>query len=229
MSESTMNDAVARGVGVIHTSPATVELFGRLLRERLPGVRVVNLLDDSILGELRDNGGDLSAVEPRFRDYARIVAGRGVAIVLNACSSIGELCARVETGSGPAVVRVDARMAEAAVAQGARIGVLATLRTTLGPTTALIEATAARLGRAVRVESGLAESAYEALIGGDQARHDALVEAALARSAAENDVVVLAQASMARVAGRLPADLAEKILASPGFAVEDVAARLGRA
>jgi hypothetical protein len=61
-------------IGVIHTSPATVDLFGRLLRERLPGAVVLNLLDDSILPELRENGGDLSAVEPRFRDYARIVA-----------------------------------------------------------------------------------------------------------------------------------------------------------
>jgi glutamate racemase len=215
-------------IGVIHTSPATVELFGRLLRERLPGARIVNLLDDSILGELRDNGGDLAAVEPRVRDYARIVAERRVDLILNACSSIGALCARIEE-DGPPVVRVDALMAEEAVGRGGRIGVLATLRTTLAPTTALIEATAARLGRAVTVAAGLAEGAYEALVGGDPARHDALVEAALARAAEENDVVVLAQASMARVAARLPGGLADKILASPGFAVEDVARRLARA
>jgi len=61
-------------IGVIHTSPVTVDLFGGLLRKRLPGAVVLNLLDDSTLPELRENGGDLSAVEPRFRDYARIVA-----------------------------------------------------------------------------------------------------------------------------------------------------------
>ncbi len=82
-------------IGVIHTSPATVDLFGRLLRERLPGAVVLNLLDDSILPELRENGGDLSAVEPRFRDYARIVSDQGVDLILNACSSIGTLCDRV--------------------------------------------------------------------------------------------------------------------------------------
>jgi hypothetical protein len=227
----TRGDAPA--IGVIHTSPATVDLFGRLLRERLPGARIVNLLDDSILGELRDNGGDLGAVEPRFRDYVRIVAERRVDLVLNACSSIGALCGRVDDGDGdgdgPPIVRVDALMAQEAVRRGDRIGVLATLRTTLAPTTALIEATAARLGRAVTIESGLAEGAYEALVGGDPERHDGLVEAALARAARANDVVVLAQASMARVAARLPPDLADKILASPGFAVEDVARRLGRA
>ena len=65
------------------------------------------------------------------------------------------------------------------------------------------------------------------MINGDQARHDALVQEALARSAQSNEVVVLAQASMARVAQRLDASAGEKILSSPPFAVEDVARRLG--
>lgn len=50
---------------------------------------------------------------------------------------------------------------------------------------------------------------------------------ALARSAQSNEVVVLAQASTARVAKRLDASAGEKILSSPPFAVEDVARRLG--
>jgi glutamate racemase len=215
-------------IGVIHTSPATVELFGRLLRERIPGATVINLLDDSILPELRDNGNDLSAVEPRWRDYARIVSARGVDIVLNACSTIGAMGDRVQADIPQPIVRVDAAMAAEAVRRGDRIGVLATLATTLGPTSSLIRETAEAAGRTVAVDAELVEGAYPALMAGDQAGHDDLVLAALARSAAANDVVVLAQASMARAATRLDGSAAAKILSSPAFAVEDVAQRLSQ-
>ena len=47
----------------------------------------------------------------------------------------------------------------------------------------------------------LAEGAFQALRSGDGARHDALVTAALRDLAARVDVIVLAQASMARAVG----------------------------
>ena len=64
-------------VAVIHTSPATVEIFSRLLAAQLPQARVINMLDDSVLPQLRDNGADLSAVAPRWRQYARIARELG--------------------------------------------------------------------------------------------------------------------------------------------------------
>jgi hypothetical protein len=213
-------------IGVIHTSPATVEVFARLLRERIPGASVINLLDDSILPELRDNGGDLTAVEPRWRDYARIMSERQVDLVLNACSSIGELCARVQNDIPQRIVRVDAAMAREAVGRGNRIGVMATLRTTLRPTGDLILETARRQGRPVELDSVLVDGAYAALVDGDQARHDDLVAAALDDATRGNDAVVLAQASMARVLPRLADHQQAKVLTSPPFAVEDVAKRL---
>jgi glutamate racemase len=216
-------------IGVLHTSPATVDLFSRLLRERLPGASIVNILDDSILPELRDNGGDLAAIEPRWRNYACTISARGVDVILNACSSIGALCARVQPDVAQPIVRVDILMAREAVGRGDRIGVLATLATTLGPTQDLILATAGRTSRTIDVDAQLVEGAYQALMAGDQAGHDDLVAASLAQSAHRNDVVVLAQASMARVLPRLDLEAQSKVLASPTFAVEDVAWRLGRA
>lgn len=212
-------------IAVLHTSPATIEVFGRLLRERLPGQRVMNILDDSILPELRDNGGDVAAVLPRWRDYARIARDRGAGLILNACSSIGALCAVVEGDLGLPVVRVDARMAREAVARGARIAVVATLKSTLRPTCALLESAAREAGRAAVVQPTLVEGAYEALVGGDQARHDDLLLSALERAARTSDVVVLAQASMARVLPRLPESEQGKFLTSPPLAVEDIAMR----
>ena len=213
-------------IGILHTSPATVEVFGRLLREALPGIRLFNLLDDSILPQLGENGGDVGAVEPRWAGYAAVLRDRGANLLLNACSSIGELCERVEPAVGRPIVRVDAEMAREAVKRGARIAVVATLPTTLRPTTDLIAATARRAGRAVELRSLIAEGAYAALMAGDAAGHDDRIAACLADAAASSDVVVLAQASMARVVPRLPEADRGKVLASPPFAVRDVVQRL---
>jgi Asp/Glu/Hydantoin racemase len=211
-------------IAVLHTSPATIEVFGRLLRERLPGHRLINILDDSILPELRDNGGDVSAVLPRWHAYARTARDQGASVILNACSSIGALCEPVAADLGVTVVRVDSAMARQAVMRGSRIAAVATLNTTLRPTCELLEEAATTAGRAAVIEPVLVEGAYEALVAGDQARHDDLLAAALEQSAKRSDVVVLAQASMARVLPRLPASEQGKFLVSPPLAVDDVVA-----
>jgi hypothetical protein len=212
---------------IIHTTPATIDLFNRLLRERLPDVRIANILDDSILPELRDNGGNVSAVSERWREYVGIAKRMGPRVVFNACSSIGELCEPIARDVGITIVRVDARMAREAVQRGRRIAVVATLPSTLRPTHDVLGATAREMGEERLITASLAEGAYEALMGGDQTVHDERVLAAIGASAEQADVVVLAQASMARVLPRLGEKARVKCLTSPPFAVEAVAEALG--
>jgi hypothetical protein len=61
-------------------------------------------------------------------------------------------------------------------------------------------------------------------MSGDAAKHDAMVAGALKELSQQVDVIVLAQASMARVVDALPAaDKRVPILASPGIAVDYLA------
>jgi Asp/Glu/hydantoin racemase len=209
-------------VAVIHTSPATVELFASLLAEQLPEARIVNMLDDSILPQLRDNGGDIAAILPRWSQYARIAKDGGACAILNACSSIGELCVQVEQDLGIPVVRVDSAMAEKAVGLARVIAVAATLPSTLRPTCELLETMARAHGRRIEVRALLVEGAYAALMAGDREKHDGLIAEELTRAAGFADAVVLAQASMARVLPRLTADQQAKCLVSPPLAVASV-------
>ncbi len=214
-------------LAIIHTTPITVASLKELAAEWLPGCEIVNLMDDSILPQLAATGGDLSAVRERLLAYARIAESLGAACILNACSSVGGVVKEMRKQVSIPVVRIDEAMAERAVRSGKRIGVAATLATTLRPTIALLEEKAAEAGAEVDIVPALAEEAYKKLLGGDKEGHDTELSRALTALSEETDVVVLAQASMARVVDSMPESRRERFLSSPRLGMESVALRMG--
>ncbi len=213
-------------LAIIHTTPVTVEPLKALAAELMPGVRVSTFVDDTILPQLGENGGDLRAVEPRLTCYARFAEETGADIILSACSSVGELARTMREAVTIPVVRIDEAMAEEAVRSAQHIGVAATMPTTLAPTMRLLREKAEAAGREVRLESVCVQAAFERLAAGDQEGHDALLAQALTELAGRTERVVLAQASMARVVPALPAELQGKFLTSPRLGMERVKAVL---
>jgi Asp/Glu/hydantoin racemase len=209
-------------IAIIHTSPATLEPLKALAAELLPGYQVANFLDDSILPELAENGGDVAAVADRLLAYAGFAEQAGATAILSACSSVGEVVARMRDRVAVPVVRIDEAMAEEAVRRGRRIGVAATLPTTLNPTMRLLAQKAAEAGREVELTPALAGGAYQKLMAGDRDGHDADLVAVLSNLAQAVDVVVLAQASMARVLPRLAEGDRKRVLTSPRLGVEQL-------
>jgi Asp/Glu/hydantoin racemase len=209
-------------LAIIHTSPATLEPLKAQAADLLPGVEVVNFVDDSILPQLLQNGGNVAEVEDRLLHYAQFAEQVGADAILSACSSLGELVGSAQATVSVPVVRIDDAMAEAAVQRGDRIGIAATLPTTLNPTTRLLESKAAALGKVVAFKPVLVAGAYEKLMAGDKDGHDDMLVEALTALAGSVDVVVLAQVSMARVLPRVPEALRAKFLTSPRLGMEAV-------
>jgi hypothetical protein len=111
--------------------------------------------------------------------------------------------------------------------------VIATLGSTLRPTADVVHRRAHELLRdetELHIVTRLVDRAFTALKAGDIEAHDAAVRGALRELIPQVDVIVLAQASMARVAGTLEADEAggTPILASPRLGVERAVEQLGR-
>jgi len=208
-------------LGLVHTSATLVPVFAQLCKEKLPNVDVFNIADDSLVKGIREAGSLTATIARRVAGYLESAELAGADYIMVTCSSIGPA---VEAGAklmGVPVLRVDQPMADKAVATGKKIGVVATLSTTLEPTADLIQRRAALAGKQVELTSRLVEGAFEALMSGDGATHDAKVATALKELSQQVDVIVLAQASMARVADSLAvADSRVPILASPGLAVD---------
>lgn len=214
-------------LALIHTSATLVPVFQQLCAEYLPGVQTFNIVDDSLVRTINREGELTPAVARRVVGYVTSAEAGGADHILVTCSSIGAAVEQAAGLAGVPVLRVDQPMADQAVQTGRRIGVIATLPTTLGPTADLVRRRAVRAGKEIELTSVLCEGAFEALMSGDGARHDAIVATALKELATKVAVVVLAQASMARVVDALDAaDRVVPILASPSIAVQHLATKL---
>ncbi len=209
-------------LAIIHTTPATIASLKQLALEVLPGCTVINFLDDSILSQLANNGGDLTQVEERLIVYARFAEQAGADIILEACSSAGEVTKKMRSVVKIPVVRIDDAMAEQVVVKARTIGVAATLMTTLKPTMKLLEEKAAEAGVSNILKPVLVNGDYQKLMLGDRPGHDEELVRAFSILLEEVDVIVLAQASMASVVSRMSVEVQSRIYSSPALAMEQV-------
>lgn len=200
-------------LALLHTTPVTLPEMAERLRGQ--GVRVVNLLDDSLLSDVMSAGQVTPAVRDRLAGMLRAAALAGADAAMTCCSSVGGAVEELAAGMPFPVLRIDRPMAERAVALGPRVGVLATVSTTLEPTAGLIERLARDSGREVTVTRRLVAGAYQARLAGHGEEHDRLVLAALRELLGAVDVIVLAQASMARLLPALGDTGSVPVLSSP--------------
>jgi Asp/Glu/hydantoin racemase len=214
-------------LALVHTSATLVPMFQQLCKEHLPNVATFNIVDDSLVRAIGAKGSLTADIARRVGAYLESAEAGGADHILVTCSSIGPAVEASAPFIGVPVLRVDQPMADQAVATGGKIGVIATLPTTLNPTTDLVQRRAKAAGKDVTVTAKLCEGAFEALMAGDAATHDSIVAAALRELVSEVDVILLAQASMARVVDTLSeADRRVPILASPPIAIQHLATLL---
>lgn len=205
-------------IGIIHTTPATIDSLNQLVKEIVGDVEVINFLDDSILKDMWDRH-NVDFVKERWISYAKVLGQLGADAVLSACSTVGAFAEEADRLLDIPVYRIDDAMCSAAVEKGEVISVFATLASTLEPTVDLIERKAHRAGKQIKINTVLVEGAYAALMEGQKDVHDAKIKAAVEQYLPQSDAVVLAQASMAS-AVELTGEDTKKILTSPKMGIE---------
>jgi len=96
--------------------------------------------------------------------------------------------------------------------------------TTLGPTRDLVAGFALKAGRDVKIVTQLAEGAFQTMMDGDPEMHDQMVFEAAQKLKAEGvEIILLAQASMTRLAEGLAKRLAIPVLSSPALGIAHLA------
>lgn len=218
---------MTKRVGILHTSLVFINretMLRDLLDEALgDDVELVDFIDSEVLASVMRAGAVTDASVERMRHLAEAAVAADVDVIFSACSSLGPAMDRFRDDLPIPLVKIDEAMARTAAGSARDIGVLATVPTTLGPTSDLIRQAAEALGRDVQVHEQLCEGAFELLMAGATSDHDERVVATAATLAEQVEIVVLAQASMTRLAPRIEEGIGLPVLSSPRLGVEDLA------
>ena len=212
---------MSRLIVLVHTVPPLIAEFSRLCAELLPEAVVKHILDEPLLERVHRRGRLAPEDTHRLEGHVRMAEELGAAAVLVTCSTVSPCVDEIRTRTRVPVIKIDEPMLAEAVRLGTRIGVVATNPTTLEPTRTSLLAAASACRRAVDIDLLLVEGALPALLRGDGETHDRLVAEAVRALAGRVDVVILAQASMARVLRVLPQGPVP-VLSSPHLALAQI-------
>jgi len=206
-------------VGLIYTSttPELIEIVENEIKEALgEEVKMVSYKDPSILAEVREEGYVTAQAAARLISMYMEAVKEGVDAIINLCSSVGEVADSVQDVAkyiGVPIVRVDEEMCREAVRQGKRIGVMATLPTTLDPTKNTIKRVAREMGKQVELIDGLIDGAF----GLDQDEFQSCMLQKAGEIEKKVDVILFAQGSMAYCENVIFQACGKPVVSSPRF------------
>ncbi|NLI22879.1 MAG: aspartate/glutamate racemase family protein [Clostridiales bacterium] len=203
-------------IAVLFTSLGPlVASFAETLAETLGPCRIIRIADDSLIRDVKLRGATDDNLRKRTFLHLESALLAGAELIVIACSSVGEVAKAAQAAFPVPVIRIDEAMMDRALETGPRIGVIASLATTVGPTVSFLREKAAERGMNPTILSAVAEGAYEALSAGDEGLHDELVTRAAVAMSPDVDVILLAQGSMARLEAPLRQRVPVPVLASP--------------
>jgi len=183
-------------LGIVHAALWVAPIANRYTAELLPGVRVMTICDDSLEEEFLRIGHVPPHNYYRAATYIQFLEQAGANAVLFGCSTMNRTVEYVQPLVGIPVQQIDAPMMEEAVRLGSRIGMLATLPTTVPSSTRLLEQKAAQAGKRITITTVLRNDAFQKLQQGDRRAHNDILLFEVERLSTQVDVIVLAHVSM---------------------------------
>ena len=150
----------------LHTLPAFVDTFNGLLEARSLPLKASHVVDENLLREAREAGEITPEIDSAVSVHIGKAVADGARVVLCTCSTIGGSAEKVQL-PGCRVIRVDRPMADKAVEIGSDILVAAALQSTIGPTGELIQDSAKRAGKTVRIREVVCKGAWDRFEQGD--------------------------------------------------------------
>jgi Asp/Glu/hydantoin racemase len=212
-------------IAVLHTSFVFINVepvFTSLYSELLPDVQVIDFVDSDVLAAVNRDGGINQSHIRRMVHLAQAAEDAGVDLIFSACSSLGPSMDVARKMVKTPIIKIDDAMTQKAVERANTIGVMATVPTTLGPTIDLLNQQAELQNKTIQVKPLLVDGAWNVLMSGDRPRYENMVQDGAKTLAPQVELIVLAQASMSRLAPMLANITGMQVLSSPRLAVEYV-------
>jgi aspartate/glutamate racemase len=193
-----MQNLSNRTVGIIHAALITTKAVQPFIDSILPDAKVVHHVDDTIqCSNFACEPGIIPKLNLyKFTTYAHYLEMAGVDIILLACSTFNRAVEVARPMINIPMMQIDRPMMDLAVQQGKKIGLLATVPTTVPASTRLLELAAAEAGKKIDVTTVLCSEAFAEIKKGNTAKHNELLLRAIDQLSNKVDAIVLAQLSM---------------------------------
>jgi aspartate/glutamate racemase len=192
-------------LGIIHAVNLTIRAMQPFLERYIPDIEVMHVCDDTIQ---RDNIRSGVGVIPKrnyfkFAQYAHNLQEAGADMILLACSTFNYAAELARPMIDVPIMQIDRPMMELAVCQGRKVGLLATLSTTVPSSERLLRIVAAERKKEVEVITVLREEAFRAIQKGDTETHNSILLEEIEKLSGQVDSIVMAQLSMSALAPHL--------------------------
>lgn len=193
-----MKDLSGKTLAIVHAALISSKSVQPFIDEIIPEVTVVHHVDDTIQNTN-------FACEPgtipkqnyfKFAAYAHHLQEAGVDLILLACSTFNRAVELARPMIDVPMLQIDRPMMDLAVQQGSRLGLLATVPTTVPASERLLKLAASEVGKKISVKTVLCSEAFEEIKNGNTDKHNAMLIEAIDRLSDDVDAIVLAQVSM---------------------------------
>lgn len=215
---------------LLHATPVAMQPIQSAFAESWPEAEIVNLLDDGLSIDRARESELTEAMIERFVDFGSYGHRMGADGILVTCSAFGPAIDRMIEALPIPVLKPNEAMFQAAIAQGGRVGMLATFGPSVGTMTEEFDEFVARSGQKASLSTVLVADAMDLLRKGDADSHNRLV-AARAPELADHDAIMLAHFSTSRAADAVRRVVDVPVLTAPHAAVmrmrEMIEARAG--
>ena len=185
-------------LALVHVVGFVIQSVESFVDEIVPDVKVLHFADDFFQ---RDNVAAEVGTIPkqcyfRFATYCKFMQDAGADLIMLTCSTFNRAVEHARPMIDTPLLQIDRPMMDLAVRQGNRIGLIATLPSTVPSSERLLREAAAEAGKEVEIKTILQSEAFKALRSGNPEKHNEILLAEIDKLSSQVDAIVLAQASM---------------------------------
>lgn len=216
-------------IGVIHATPLSLAPMAEALQAEFPAASVRNVLDDSLMADLRAAGELTADLEGRMERVVEHLLTDDIDALQFACSGYVPVVDRVASRLDIPVRKPDEAMYRELAAGGDdHVGILATIQPALDLATQQLQQRLDATSAATKIATRCVPEAMDAAQLGDDDGLTRMLAAAVNQLAAAGvAVVAFAQYSMSPVADAVAAATGVTILTGPNAAARDLKHALG--
>lgn len=209
----------------LHTAAIHVPNFTRIARDLDPNIQIRHAVREDLFAQALADGRVSDETRTGTQAEVQRLVAEGARVVLCTCSTLGSAAEATPNVDAARVIRVDRPMADRAAALGRPILLVAATPTAMATAVALLGEAAG--GKPIAFRELMCSAAWERFQAGDQAGYARALAEQVDEHAKPDDVVMLAQASMAPAAALIRRTDTE-VLTSPDVGVRAALQLLGR-